>query len=177
VREFWEGFEQKDKRQQAAEVESVLNKADSFALPLPLKLIFGQPTSTLDFKDIIDKRRVLLVDLSGMGTDPAKHLGAMIISQFRIAATRALPDEELEKLPPFELIIDEFEKYIQHGLPDLLSEVRKMKLSLVLAHQFMGQLEEELQQAVLGNVRHNRRFPSRLFPSRLSRRTNHCRSH
>jgi hypothetical protein len=154
VRTFWADFDKKEKRQQMTEIESLLNKVDALTLPLPLRFILGQRISTLDIKRLMDTNGVLLVDLSGMGTDPARHLGAFIISQCRLAAASrdTLTDAQLEALPSFTLYIDEFEKFIQNSLPDMFSEVRKWKMALVVGHQFMSQLEDKLQDAIVDNV-------------------------
>lgn len=79
-------FNMKDARQQAQEINSLQNKVAALADALPLGLILGQKTSTIDIRRIIDRGTVMVVDLSGMGEEPARFLGALLVSQFAQAA-------------------------------------------------------------------------------------------
>ena len=96
IREIWEGYDQRDWKERLREVDLVLNKADALAKPLPLR--YALSFRSLNIKRIMDKRQVLLVDLSGMGSEARRHYAALLISQFRLnvdwryAAERTLLD-------------------------------------------------------------------------------------
>jgi hypothetical protein len=87
----------KDPRQQAQEIGSLQNKVAALADALPLRLILGQKTSTTDIRRIIDRGTVMVVDLSGMGEEPARLLGALLVSQFAQAAEARAGTEEAER--------------------------------------------------------------------------------
>ena len=146
TRQTWTEFDAKDARQQAQEIGSLQNKVAALADPLPLRYMVGQPTSTVDFKKIIQRGTVLIVDLSDLGDEPAAILGAIIISAFKQAA-----DAVGDPARPYRLYIDEFQNFGTSIISTILSESRKRGLFLTLAHQFISQLHEEIQDAVLGN--------------------------
>jgi hypothetical protein len=146
TRQTWIEFEAKDKKQQATELASLQNKVAALADPLPLRYVLGQPTSTIDFEKLISRGIPLAVDLSDLGDEPAAILGAIIINAFKQAADRVgIPER------PYRLYIDEFQNFGTSIISTILSESRKRGLFLTLAHQFISQLAQEIQDAVLGN--------------------------
>jgi len=146
TKQTWIEFDAKDARQQAQEIGSLQNKVAALADPLPLRYIFGQPTSTLSLKRCIERGTSLIVDLSDLGDEPAAILGAVIINAFKQAA-----DAVGDPARPYRLYIDEFQNFGTSIISTILSESRKRGLFLTLAHQFISQLDEEIQDAVLGN--------------------------
>jgi type IV secretory pathway TraG/TraD family ATPase VirD4 len=102
---------------------------------LPLRYCLGQPTSTIDLSRILSRGTSLFLDLSDLGDEPAAILGAIVINQFKQAA------EKVRK--PYTLYIDEFQNFGTSIVSTILSESGKFGLQLVLAHQFLSQLEDE----------------------------------
>ncbi|CCD89869.1 conserved protein of unknown function; putative P-loop containing nucleoside triphosphate hydrolases [Bradyrhizobium sp. ORS 285] len=146
TRQTWDEFDGKDAKQQAQEIGSLQNKVAALADPLPLRYIFGQPTSTLSIAQIITRGMPLILDLSDIGDEPAAILGAVIINAFKQAADAVgIPER------PYRLYIDEFQNFGTSIIATILSESRKRGLFLTLAHQFISQLDEEIRDAVLGN--------------------------
>lgn len=151
TRQTWREFEAKDPRQQAQEIGSLQNKVAALADALPLRLVLGQKTSTIDIRRIIDRGTVLVCDLSGLGDEPARLLGALLVSSFAQAAEARAEIAEADRRD-YTLYIDEFQNFASLAFAKVLSEARKWHLSIVLCHQFVGQVAERgLHEAVLGN--------------------------
>ena len=151
TRQTWREFDAKDARQQAQEIGSLQNKVAALADALPLRLVLGQKTSTINLRKIIDRGTVMVCDLSGMGDEPARLLGALLVSSFAQAAEARSEIIEAERRD-YTLYIDEFQNFASLAFAKVLSEARKWHLSIVLCHQFIGQISERgLHEAVLGN--------------------------
>lgn len=141
----WTEFSHKDAKQQATEIDSLQNKVAALADPLPLRYVLGQPTSSIDIAKILERGTPLVIDLSDLGDEPAALLGAIAINAFKQAA-------EASRTPAdYRLFIDEFQNFGTSTIATILSEARKWRLSLTLAHQFISQLDEQIIDAVLGN--------------------------
>ncbi|HEX8994365.1 MAG TPA: TraM recognition domain-containing protein [Candidatus Paceibacterota bacterium] len=130
----------------------VTNKFDVFTTNEIMRPIIAQQQSSFNFRDIMDNRKILLVNLAKgkIGDINANLLGLIIVGKFLLAAlsrTDAHGD-----LPPFYLTIDEFQNVTTPSIATILSEARKYKLSLTVAHQFIKQLDENISNAVFGNV-------------------------
>jgi len=154
IRRFWTAeFDKYTSYLKADAISPILNKTGLFLVLEPLKRIFGQNKSALNLREIMDKRKILIVNLSkGMiGEDAAVLLGSLLVSSIQLAAlSRAdQPEEERE---PFYLFIDEAHNFIGQSLAGILSETRKYKLSLFLTNQYLDQFSEELQAAIFGNI-------------------------
>ncbi len=159
VKDFWEReYEQSQKGSSAADMLSyVISKTGRFIENEMMRNIIGQPHSGFDFREIMDKRKILLVNLSKgkTGEINSNLLGLIIVSKLQMAAmSRAeLPEEQRND---FYLYLDEFQNFITSSIATILSEARKYRLDLVLAHQYMGQLVEgtntQIRDAVLGTV-------------------------
>lgn len=131
----------------------VTNKFDVFTTNEIVRPIIAQQKSSFNFRDLMDNKKILLVNLSKgrIGELNANLLGLVIVGKFLIAAlSRA--DSFGKDLPPFYLHIDEFQNFATPSIASILSEARKYKLSLTVAHQFIAQLTEEIRNAVFGNV-------------------------
>ena len=151
TRQTWREFDAKDARQQAQEIGSLQNKVAALADALPLRLVLGQKTSTINLRKIIERGTVMVCDLSGMGDEPARLLGALLVSSFAQAAEARSDIIEAERRD-YTLYIDEFQNFASLAFAKVLSEARKWHLSIVLCHQFLGQISERgLHEAVLGN--------------------------
>jgi hypothetical protein len=156
VVEFWRG--------QALRIEEGEFSLESMTVWITSKLnpfitndfvrpIVAQSKSSLNFREIIDNQKILIVNLSKgkLGETSAYLLGMIIVSKILLAAfSRVDTPEELRK--DFYLFLDEFQNFAFKGIASILSEARKYRLSMVLAHQFIKQLIEEISAAVFGNV-------------------------
>lgn len=154
VRLFWvKQFREYAPRFRVEVVESVQNKVSQFLANSLMRNILAQPRSSFDLRQVMDSRKILIVNLAKgkIGDDNSALLGAMMISKIQMAAmTRAdIPEPERRD---FYLYIDEFQNFATKSFPTILSEARKYRLNLILAHQYISQLEEEVQNAVFGNV-------------------------
>ena len=138
----------------AGEVTSwVASKFGAFLSNTMMRNIIGQTKSSFDLREIMDQKKILLVNLSkGLtGELNAKLLGMIFVMKFQAAAmSRAdTPEEERED---FCLYVDEFQNFSTDSFASILSEARKYRLNLIVANQYIGQLSDEIRDAVLGNV-------------------------
>ncbi len=123
-----------------------------FSSPL-VRNIAGGSASKLRFGQLMREKKVLLVDLSAgkIGGDNAHFLGALLVSRLQLSAMHALRLERKER-PPFTLYVDEFHAFVVSSFETILSEAGKAGLHLVMANQFLEQLDQGLQTAILSNV-------------------------
>jgi hypothetical protein len=138
-------------KQFAAEVSApVLNKLGALASPV-VRRIVGQAAPRLDLRQVLNDRRILVVDLSGIGRDAAQFIGAIIVTGLDLAAhARATARSAVR--PPFLLVADEFHTYMTRSFLTLLAEGRKFGICAALAHQHAAQLDPETRAAILGNA-------------------------
>jgi type IV secretory pathway TraG/TraD family ATPase VirD4 len=136
----------------------LISKVGRFVENEMMRNIMGQQRSGFDFREIMDKEKILLVNLAKgtTGEVNAKLLGLIIVAKLQMAAmSRAdLPEPERKD---FYLYIDEFQNFVTDSIATILSEARKYRLDLIIAHQYMGQLVDdkgraEIREAVLGNA-------------------------
>jgi hypothetical protein len=156
VRSFWvDEFANYTDRFAAEATPAIQNKVGQFISNPLIRNIIGQPKSSFDFRKMMDERKIIIINLSKgqVGEDNAKLLGSMLITKIYLAAmSRADLGEGVEALPPFYLFVDEFQSFANESFADILSEARKYKLSLTIAHQYVEQMPEEVRAAVFGNV-------------------------
>src|SRR3989344_4243038 len=135
---------------------AIQNKVGQFTSNPLIRNIIGQPKSSFDLRKIMDERKILIVNLAKgrVGEVNADLLGSMLITKIYLAAmSRAdLSGSALRKLPHFNLYVDEFQSFANESFANILSEARKYKLNLSLAHQYIEQMSEEVRAAVFGNV-------------------------
>src|SRR3989344_635378 len=140
----------------AEAIPAIQNKIGQFTSNPLVRNIIGQEKSSFDLRDIMDNKKILIVNLSKgrVGEDNANLLGSMLITKIYLAAMSRADKSgvELNKLPNFYLYVDEFQSFANESFADILSEARKYKLNLTLAHQYIEQMEEEVRDAVFGNV-------------------------
>jgi type IV secretory pathway TraG/TraD family ATPase VirD4 len=117
-----------------------------------MRPIVAQQESAFDFRQIMDTKKIFLANLSKgrLGDRNAQLLGLVLVSKFLAAAFSRI--DTRGELPPFYLYIDEFQNFATPSIATILSEARKYRLSLTIAHQFIAQLEEDIRDAVIGNV-------------------------
>ena len=154
VKQFWVNAEKTSGEQGLANyVQYVTNKFDVFLANEIMRPVVAQERSSFNFRDIMDNKKILLVNLSKgrLGDINANLIGLILVGKILMAAlSRA--DSFGKDLPPFYLYIDEFQNVTTDSIATILSEARKYKLSLTMAHQFIAQLEENIRDAVFGNV-------------------------
>ena len=154
VRAFWTiEFANLPDRDAAQAVMPIQNKIGTLLSPPTLRNMLGQTRSTIDVRRIMDNGQVLIVNLAKgkLGETPTHLLGAFLATAFAQAA-EARADTPENKRRDFTLYADEFQHFATDSFASILSEARKYRLSLVLAHQFLGQLSPLLRQAVIGNA-------------------------
>lgn len=154
-RKFWDNeFSAWDDRYRNDAIAPVLNKVGQLVADPNLRQTLGQKRSTLNIERIMKKGQRLVVNLSKgkLGETPSSLLGSLLISAFSQAAEKRA-NIPYENRVPFTIYIDEFASFATDHFATILSESRKWKLSLILAHQFLGQVPPLLRQAVFGNVR------------------------
>ena len=153
--QFWTEIAEKAGGEQALEniVPYITSKFDIFMANDYLRPIIAQEKSALNFRKIMDERKILLVNLAKgrLGDINAHLLGLIIVGKILMAALSRV-DAPREARPPFYLYIDEFQNVTTDSITTILSEARKYNLSLSVAHQFVGQLDERIKGAVFGNV-------------------------
>ncbi len=157
VKSFWVDEYAKYSEKYAQEATpAIQNKIGQFTSNPLIRNIIGQSISSFDIRKIMDEKKILIVNLSKglVGEGNANLLGSMLITKIYLAAmSRAdLPESELQKLPNFYMYVDEFQSFANESFANILSEARKYKLSLVMAHQYIEQMSEEVTAAVFGNV-------------------------
>lgn len=140
----------------AEAIPAIQNKIGQFTSNPLIRNIMGQEKSSFDFRDVMDKGKIIIINLSKgkVGEGNANLIGSMIITKIYLAAmSRADRGEaDLARLPNFYLYVDEFQSFANKSFADILSEARKYKLNLTIAHQYIEQMEEEVRDAVFGNV-------------------------
>jgi len=155
VRQFWDQeFAQSQRGQMSADMLSyVISKLGRFIGNATVRNIIGQARSSFDVREIMDQKKILLCNLSKgqLGDLNADLLGYVLVSKIQIAALGRADVPEGQR-PDFYLYLDEFQNFTTDSIAVSLSEARKYHLNLNLTHQFIQQLEENIQKAVFGNV-------------------------
>jgi len=131
----------------------VVSKVGRFVGNEMMRNIIGQQKSSFDLEDIMNNKKIFLANLSkGLtGEMNASLLGLILVSKMQLAAFRRASIAQ-EDRQDFYLYIDEFQNFTTDSIAIILSEARKYRLNLILAHQFMPQLTEQIRNAVIGNV-------------------------
>lgn len=154
VKMFWtEVFERYDARFASEIVAPIQNKVGQLLTGSHVRNIVGQPASTFDLRFAMDNRQIVIANLAKgkIGEDRANLLGSLIITKFYLAALerQAIPEAARKD---FYLYVDEFQNFSTDAFPAILSEARKYRLNLVLAHQYLDQLPEQVRRSVFGNI-------------------------
>jgi hypothetical protein len=160
VIDFWEKQAQKAGGEASLKnvTPYVVSKLASFLTNDYVRPIVAQQKSSLDFRDIMDNKKILIAKLSKgrIGEFNASLLGMIIVSKLLMSALEREDVPEDQRVP-FYMYIDEFQNFLTDGIQIILSEARKYKLSLTIAHQFIGQLAREggnnkIKDSIFGNV-------------------------
>ncbi len=157
VKSFWVDEYAKYTDKYASEATpAIQNKIGQFAGNPLIRNIIGQPKSSFNIREIMDEGKIMIVNLSKgrVGEGNARLLGSMFVTKIYLAAMSRADESaaSLAKLPQFYLFVDEFQSFADKSFADILSEARKYKLALTMAHQYIEQMDEEVRDAVFGNV-------------------------
>jgi hypothetical protein len=154
VKSFWVSeFAAWSEKFDAEAITPLLNKVGQFVATNMIRNIIGQPVTKFDIRDIMDKKKILLMKVSKglLGEENSSLIGSMVITKlYQAAMTRA--DTPEEKRNDFYFYVDEFQNFATETFAEILSEARKYHLNLTIAHQYMGQLSEVVRKTVFGNV-------------------------
>ncbi len=156
VKEFWQLEAEKATGDQSLSNFSpyITSKLNNFVFNEFLRPIINQKKSSFDFRDVMDNQKILVVNLSKgkIGDLNANFIGMLMVGKLlRAALSRIdIPDESQRK--DFYLYMDEFQNFTTDSISTILSEARKYRLDLIVAHQFIKQLKENIRDAVFGNV-------------------------
>ena len=157
IKDFWTNeWANMTERFIAEATPAIQNKIGQFAANPVLRNILGQPKSTFNFRELMDERKIVIVNLAKglMGEANTDLIGSLLVTKLYLAAmSRAdVGKFEIENLPNFYLYVDEFQSFSNDSFANILSEARKYKLNLTIAHQYVEQMEETVAAAVFGNV-------------------------
>ncbi len=154
VRNFWlREYESYPARFRAEAIAPIQNKVGAFLTNPILSAIITQPKSAFDLRQVMDGGHILLVNLAKgkIGEDVAALLGALLVSRIGLAGLSRAEVPEAERRD-FYVYLDEFQSFTTLSLANMLSELRKYRVNLVLAHQYLSQLDEQVRDAILGNA-------------------------
>ncbi|MEK7197971.1 MAG: type IV secretion system DNA-binding domain-containing protein, partial [Patescibacteria group bacterium] len=155
VRDFWEKEMLKMSEQTKSEMIGYLvSKVGRFVENSMMRNIIGQSRSSIDFNDIMNNGKILLVNLSKgrIGEMNSALLGLIITAKLQMAAFKRAEERNEESRRDFYLYMDEFQNFTTDSIATILAEARKYRLNLILAHQFIGQLTEKIRDSVFGNT-------------------------
>lgn len=154
VKNFWVSeFASWSEKFDAEAITPLLNKVGQFVATNMIRNIIGQPTNKFNIREVMDGEKILLMKVSKglLGEENSGLLGAMIITKlYQAAMSRADIKEENRK--DFYFYVDEFQNFATDTFAEILSEARKYRLNLTIAHQYMGQLSDMVKETVFGNV-------------------------
>ncbi len=155
VKNFWESEAEKAGGEAALAnmVPYITSKLTQFISNDMMRPIIAQQKTTINFREAMDKKQIILVNLSKgkIGEINSNLLGMVVVGKILIAALSRVDLTEEER-KDFFLYIDEFQNFTTDSIAQILSEARKYRLALIIAHQFIAQLKEEISKAVFGNV-------------------------
>jgi CxxC-x17-CxxC domain-containing protein len=158
VKSFWiNEFAKYPDRFREEAVAPIQNKVGQFISSPLIRNIIGQTKSSMDFREIMDNKKIMIMNLSKgkIGEDASRLLGALCITKLQLAAMSRvnIPEEERQD---FYLYVDEFQNFATESFANILSEARKYRLDLILAHQYIDQLVQgentTVKEAIFGNV-------------------------
>ncbi|MFA5894648.1 MAG: type IV secretion system DNA-binding domain-containing protein [Candidatus Shapirobacteria bacterium] len=154
LKNFWiNEFDKMDDKFQNEAIAPILNKVGQFIASTNIRNTIAHPKSKINIQDIMDQKKILIADLSTgkLGEDNSALLGAMLITQIQLSAMNRVFQAQAER-SDFYLYVDEFQNFATEAFIKILSEARKFKLNLIIANQYMSQLDRTIQDAIFGNV-------------------------
>jgi hypothetical protein len=154
VRRYWtDQIAQTNDFHKSEVLDYIVSKFGRFVTDKMIRNIIGQSASAFDFREVMDKGKILLVSLSKgkIGEENASFLGLILVPKILVAAM-SRQDIPEAKRRDFYLYVDEFQNFATPDFAQILSEARKYRLNLIVANQFIGQMDEEVKNAIFGNV-------------------------
>ncbi len=154
VKRYWTDQMAKTSDFHKSEVlDYIVSKFGRFVTNKTMRNIIGQPVSGFNFRTAMDEKKIILCNLSKgiLGEEDAKFLGLILVPKV-LTAAMSRQDIPMDQREDFFLYVDEFQNYATEDFATILSEARKYRLNLVVANQFIGQIDEEVKNAVFGNV-------------------------
>lgn len=154
VVKFWRTeFDKRSDTQRNEAIAPITNKIGQFLSSSVVRNIFGQPSTKLNFRKVMDEGKILLINLSKwkIGEDNTEMIGSFIVTKLQIDAMSRTDIPERDRRP-FYLHIDEFQNFATDAFAVILSEARKYRLALIVANQYTTQLNENIRDAIFGNV-------------------------
>ncbi len=154
VKRYWtDQVAKTDKKTKSESLTYFISKFDKFTTNLAIRNIIGQSRSSFDFREVMDNGKILIVNLSKgkIGDENMSFLGLLLVQKM-LAAALSREDMEEKDRRDFFFYADEFQNFATEEFNSILSEARKYRLNLTLAHQYIGQLPEDIRNAVFGNV-------------------------
>ena len=154
VKAFWtQEFARYTQRYEVEATAAIENKIGQFISSPLIRNIIGQVKTSFDIREVMDSEKILILNLSKgkIGEDSSRLLGGLLITKLQLAAMSRVDIPEKER-KDFFLYVDEFQNFATESFVSVLSEARKYRLSLILAHQYITQMEESVRDAVFGNV-------------------------
>ena len=154
VRRYWtDQIAQTNDFHKSETLDYIVSKFGRFVTNKMMRNIIGQSQSAFDFRRVMDDGKILLVNLSKgkIGEENASFLGLVLVPKILVAAM-SRQDMAQENRRDFYLYVDEFQNFATPDFAQILSEARKYRLNLIVANQFIGQMDEEVKNAIFGNV-------------------------
>jgi hypothetical protein len=154
IRRFWtDQIAQTADFHKSETLDYIVSKFGRFVTNKMMRNIIGQSASSFNFRKAMDEKKILLVNLSKgkIGEENAAFLGLVLVPKILVAAM-SRQNVPLEQRSDFYLYVDEFQNFATPDFAQILSEARKYRLNLVVANQFIGQMDEEIKNAIFGNV-------------------------
>ena len=154
VLDFWKlEYERWFPRYRNEAIAPIQNKIGEFLSDPNLRRVITQSDNNLDLRAIMDEGKILLVNLAKgkLGGDVSSLLGSLLVSRIGLAALSRADIQEQER-KDFYLYLDEFQSFTTLSLVSMLSELRKYRLSIILSHQYLSQIDPQVRDAILGNV-------------------------
>jgi hypothetical protein len=134
-------------------LDYIVSKFGRFVTNKMIRNIIGQSQSAFNFRKVMDERKILLINLAKgkIGEENSSFLGLVLVPKILVAAM-SRQDMPMDQRKDFFLYVDEFQNFATPDFAQILSEARKYRLNLIVANQFIGQMEEEIKNAIFGNV-------------------------
>ncbi|MCH7491976.1 type IV secretion system DNA-binding domain-containing protein [Patescibacteria group bacterium] len=154
VKSFWvDEYASYNERFRNEAIAPIQNKVGQFLSSSIIRNIVGQPKSTMNLREIMDSKKILLFNLAKgrIGENNSALLGAMMITRLQLAAMSRVDVPEEERTD-FYMYVDEFQNFATESFASILSEARKYRLNLIIAHQYIEQLDEQVRASVFGNI-------------------------
>ncbi len=154
VKKFWEEWASTPESKRGENMSYFTSKFDRFVTDRLMRGIIGQPKSSFDFREVMDQKKILLVDLSKgkIGEENSNFIGLLLVPRLLAAALSRADVYGKVDYPDFYLYVDEFQNFSTPDIATILSEARKYRLCMIMANQFIAQLSDDIKTAVFGNV-------------------------